>query len=226
MRPGENSSGRMVIAIHKKQEGDIISEQSIHITALDKETYDSTAQVLKAAIPYADRTTGKFLAVYARFLEFKKTLDYFNQPEPQIKICALSGSKPSPEEILHDLKKYSDPNQAEMIDRMLNILQMTKFLEKYKELEKSPEFAQMMRMMKAFGSDHDARSFSGQTMQEPADPPPQPDSNKAADPSLAIADLMNQLKHPDGINQLKNMLTPEQRQMYETIMSMNSQNSN
>ena len=77
MRPGENSSGRMVIAIHKKQEGDIISEQSIHITALDKETYDSTAQVLKAAIPYADRTTGKFLAVYARFLEFKKTLDYY-----------------------------------------------------------------------------------------------------------------------------------------------------
>lgn len=228
----------------KNKGDDFISDPTIKITEFDKETYDATAQVLKAAIPYADHTIGKFMAVYAKFLELKKILAYFEQPESRLQICSVPGQKPTPEEMLSDLKKYSEPSQAEMIDRMLNILQMTKFIEKYKELEKSPEFARMMNMMNNFaqtqpaasgGTSFGNTSASAQTPNTAAnlahalnalsssDSTSGMDTTKMPDASV-IANLMNQMKQPGGMEQLKNMLTPEQRQMYETLVAMNQQN--
>jgi len=211
------------------KERDII-EPGIHMTELDRETYDSAAQILKAAVAYAQPSAGKLLAVCAKFLELKKTLDYFSQPDKNLSICALSGNRPSPEEMLSDLKKYSDKNQAEMIDKMLNILHMTQFLEKYRELEKSPEFNTMMHMMKSMGNMNPSGRESTYT------PPPaaytssgsgtfnqssgQQDTFQMPD-AATLSTLMNQMKQPGGAEQLKNMLTPQQRQLYETLSAMN-----
>lgn len=203
-------------AISHLKERDIISESEIKITGLDRETYDSTAQVLKAAVSYTNGASAQLLALMAKILELKKTMDYFHKGAPELSICALPGARPSPEEMLSDLKKYSDPNQSEMIDRLLNFMQMGKFLEKYRELEQSPEFNQMMNMMK---------STMGTTGSRPQNAPPpnpgyyQPQQNQQFQQNQQTQQTIN-------IEQLKNMLTPEQRQMYESLMAMNQNKPN
>lgn len=203
-----------------------VSESNIKMTEMDKKTYDSTAQLIKAAMPYTNAATARLLAVAAKILELKKALECMQHPEPELNICALPGQKPSPEEMLSDLRKYCDPSQAEMIDRMLGILNMGKFYEKYKELESSPEFQKMMHMMKSMqntnpagspGAGHSANggqtvSNAGHTMEDVL--------QAAAD---AMPSSMDQFNNPAMINNLKNMLSPEQRQMFETLMSMNKE---
>lgn len=165
----------------------------VEVTEFDKKACDSTAQLIKAAIPYASAPASRFLAVAAKFLELKNALECVQNTEPTVNICALPGEKPKPEEMLADLKKYCDPSQAEMIDKMLGFFQMAKVYEKYKDMEKNPEFQAMMNMFKnTMGPSFESKS-----------PPPSPAFNS------------------DTFQSLKNMLTPEQQQMYDTLMAMN-----
>lgn len=163
------------------------------------------------------------MAIYAKFLELKKILSYFEKPEPTLQICSVSGRRPSPEEMLSDLKKYCDPSQSEVIDKMLQILQMSKFIEKYKELEKSPELNRMLNILNGMSSSNNSAQASGFS-QEPAGN--FSSHNEKMPGESDIANLMQQIKQPGGIDQLKNMLSPQQRQMYETLLAMNQQNQN
>ena len=127
-------------------------DTSVHMTEIDHLTNDSTAQLLKAALPYTNDSAARLLTVAAKYLEFKKALAYLQKPQSEISICAVPGQHANTEDMLKDLRKYCNASQAEMIDRMLNILQMGKFYEKYKELENSPEFANMMSMFKTMSA--------------------------------------------------------------------------
>ena len=62
---------------------------SIPLTELDKQTYCGPAQMLKAAVSYMDPSSGKMLAMLARMMEFRQTLELFEKE--QISICSLSG---------------------------------------------------------------------------------------------------------------------------------------
>ena len=129
-----------------------MSDTSVHMTEIDQLTNDSTAQLLKAALPYTNNSVARLLTVAAKCLELKKALAYLQKPQSEISICAVPGQHTDTEEMLKDLRKYCNASQVEMIDRMLNILQMGKFYEKYKELESSPEFSNMMSMFKAMSA--------------------------------------------------------------------------
>ena len=129
-----------------------MSDTSVHMTEIDQLTNDSTAQLLKAALPYTNNSAARLLTVAAKYLELKKALAYLQKPQSEISICAVPGQHANTEDMLKDLRKYCNAPQTEMIDRMLNILQMGKFYEKYKELENSPEFANMMSMFKAMSA--------------------------------------------------------------------------
>lgn len=129
-----------------------MSDTSVHITEMDQISCDSTAQLLKAALPYTNASAACALTIAAKFLELKKALAYLKKPQSDVSVCSVSGQHATPEEMLKDLRKYCNQSQTEMIDRMLNIMQMGKFYEKYKELENSPEFATMMSMFKAMSA--------------------------------------------------------------------------
>ena len=129
-----------------------MSDTSVHMNEIDQLTNDSTAQLLKAALPYTNDSAARILTVAAKYLELKKALAYLQKPQSEISICAVPGQHANTEDMLKDLRKYCNAPQVEMIDQMLNILQMGKFYEKYKELENSPEFANMMSMFKAMSA--------------------------------------------------------------------------
>ncbi|HIT05672.1 MAG TPA: hypothetical protein IAB53_03380 [Candidatus Scybalocola faecipullorum] len=175
---------------------------SFHMTELDEKLYDGTAQMLKAAIPYAHKEQAKALAVAAKILELKKALASFGDSGSEISICALpEGRKPTPEELLTDLKKYCEPSQAEMIDRMLGILRMGKLYEKYQELAQTPEFNTILNSLGGLNG-----AFSNVSNRE--NPPV-----SSGRPSESNTDMENSLKA---------MLTPHQLELFERLKaSMN-----
>lgn len=66
----------------------------IPLTELDRQSFQGTSQMLKAAVTYMDPSSGKMLAMLARMLELKQTINLFNQE--QISICSGSdGRTPS-----------------------------------------------------------------------------------------------------------------------------------
>ena len=124
-----------------------MSESEISMTEFDKKFCDGSAQLIKAAIPYVNGNSARIFTVIAKLLELKKALQCLQSPKPEINICALPGQQHDPEEMLRDLRKYCDPSQAEMIDRIINMMNVGKLYEKYRQLESSPEFSKMMSMV-------------------------------------------------------------------------------
>ena len=55
----------------------------IPLTELDRQSFQGTSQMLKAAVTYMDPSSGKMLAMLARMLELKQTISLFNQ-EPEV----------------------------------------------------------------------------------------------------------------------------------------------
>lgn len=122
---------------------------SIPLTELDKQTYCGPAQMLKAAVSYMDPSSGKMLAMLARMMEFRQTLELFEKE--QISICSLSGGKrPGIEDILKYIRKYCSPAEGEQIDQFLNMLNAVRLYNEFSELTKNPDIAAMMNQMNSF----------------------------------------------------------------------------
>lgn len=122
---------------------------SIHLTELDKQTYYGPSQILKAAVSYMDPSAGKMLAMLARIMEFKQTLELFENE--QISICSLSnGKRPGIEEILKDIRKYCSPAEGEQIDQFLNMFNAVRLYNEFSELTKNPDISAMMNQMNQF----------------------------------------------------------------------------
>lgn len=171
-----------------------------------RDLLDNTAQLLKAAIPYAGRPQAKALSVAAGFLEFKKTLDCFGTDDDGLSACSVSSKKTSPEELLHDLRKYCDETQAETIDKLLGMLKMGKLYEKYQQLLNSPEFSKILNSLGSLapsaqnGTYHTDAAFNADV----------PSKNITAPPHHTAAPSEME-------NALKSMLSPEQLAMFEQL---------
>lgn len=188
---------------------------SVHMTELDEKLSDNTAQLLKAAIPYAKKPQAKALAVAARFLELKKTLDCFKSDADELSVCSVSGKKPSPEELLHDLRKYCDEAQTETIDKLLGMLKMGKLYEKYQELLASPEFSKILNSLGSLNTENvhapEAIRASGFTRTGP---------NSAFDADVPQGAAFNPQSMPSPSEMestLKSMLSPGQLAMFEQL---------
>lgn len=188
---------------------------SMHTRPLEEKLSDNTANLLKAAIPYVQPPQARALALTAKFLEFKKTLICFSD-DNELSICSVSGKRPSPEEMLCDLRKYCDSSQAEAIDKMLGMLKMGKLYEKYQELASSPEFSKILNSLGALGGDinQTAAQTDGAIHAQ------------AKNPGFdAAAFMQNFQKSPEMENTLKSMLTPQQLAMFEQLKASMQQHS-
>lgn len=211
------------------------------MSELDEKLTDSTARLLKAAIPYADHKHAGALAVAAKFLELKKAFVCLNDDSDELSICSVPGQRPTPEEMLLDFKKYCEPSQAEVIDKILNLLKMGKLYEKYQELSKSPEFSKILNSLGGLSNSFTQNNENG-AFAHAQDNPQQHsrffntgantsscsgyNSTPSGTPYCNTANPpFNNIPSPgpDMENSLKAMLTPEQLELFERLKSTMNQ---
>lgn len=98
--------------------------EKIPLTEADTASYDSTAQMLKAAMAYVNPSLGKMMAVMAKSIELQHMMQYLNQGG--ISACGVSNRSIPPEEVLRDLRKYCGSKEKEQLDRCLNLIEYGK----------------------------------------------------------------------------------------------------
>ena len=117
----------------------VIDTQNMHLTEADSASYDSVSQMLKAATAYVSPDAGKILAILAKSIELQHMIEYLSSGS--VSACGTGGRQIPPEEILKDLRKYCGPKEREQLDKCLNIMNMAKMYEIYKNLAGTPASA-------------------------------------------------------------------------------------
>lgn len=187
----------------------------IRMTELDNHTFHGVSQILKAMIPYMGVSSGRQMALLARILEIQNTMEFFDNPK-KLSACGVGSKRPEPEEMLKDLRKYMDSSESASIDQMLNMMNMFKMYEKLKD---NPEFGRMFSQMQ-----NAMAAMSNSTQSQSND---RKDHGHHEDDNHTYENPFPNMPNFDGqnsdqmVSQLKSMLTPEQRQMFEALSSMN-----
>lgn len=161
-------------------------------------SYDSTAQMLKAAMAYVNPSLGKMLAVMAKSIELQHMMQHLNQGG--VSACGLSNRSIPPEEIIRDLRKYCGAREKEQLDRCLNMMNMAKMYEMYRNFSGSGDLSAVASMMASAAGTSSAGAgamgadaFSGSNY--------------------------NNSNENDYLRKMQSMLTPEQIQLIRNISS-------
>ena len=128
------------------------------------------------------------MAIYIKFLELNYTIEYFKKHPYPLCGCMEKESSPDIFKMCTELLPYCTESEQKQIEKIRGIIQG---MEMYKEMSKT------MDMMKDFMPD--MSSFGGDFSVDSSD-------SSSENPSPGGFDMMNMLM---------NMLTPEQKQMYE-----------
>lgn len=106
-----------------------------NMTILDQMISDDNLQMMKAALPYIDIQGQRFLSIYAKVLELQKTMTLFQNSSAELTMMSTPETKPSPLEMLNDLKEYANPSMKEGIEGMVNMLTMMELVQIYQSNE-------------------------------------------------------------------------------------------
>ncbi len=166
------------------------SNEHNKVIAFDTLFCTNHIQMLKVILPYMDNKTQKSMAVYIKFLELNYTIEYFKKHSFPLCGCMERESSPDLFKMCSELLPYCTENEKKQIEQIRGVFQS---METYKEMSKT------MEMMKDFMPDINA--FSNASLDDGDTSNPGGNSN-----SQNGFDMMNMLM---------NMLTPEQKQMYE-----------
>ena len=168
------------------------SNERSKVIAFDTLFCTNHIQMLKVILPYMDNQTQKAMAVYIKFLELNYTIEFLKKHP--CSLCGCMEKEPSADiyKICSELLPYCTENEKKQLEQIRSILQS---MEMYREMSKT------MDMLKDFMPDISEFTdiFSKQ------DDSSAEESEKPPDPAGSF----------DMVNLLMNMLTPEQRQMYE-----------
>ena len=86
---------------------------------------DRQLLMLKAAIPYISGSSQKTVAFLEKFMELRRTISLFNNPETSMQICSLpEAEEPVPLQMLEAIRGYCTPQGQETIDMLQNYVQM------------------------------------------------------------------------------------------------------
>ena len=166
------------------------SDEHNRVIAFDTLFSTNHIQMLKVMLPYLDNQMQKFMAIYIKFLELNYTIDFYKRnPYP---VCGCMEKEPYFDlaKMCSELSPYCTAEEKKQIEQMRNIFQG---IEMYKEMAKTME--QMKDFMPDIGS------FSGFPFGSAA-------SSAESDSSSGSGGF-------DMMSLLMNMLSPEQKQMFE-----------
>ena len=166
------------------------SNEHNKVIAFDTLFCTNHIQMLKVILPYMDNKTQKSMAVYIKFLELNYTIEYFKKHSSPLCGCMERESSPDLFKMCSELLPYCTENEKKQIEQIRGVFQS---MEMYKEMSKT------MEMMKDFMPDINTFSNAFSDDSDPSNPGGNNNSQNGF----------------DMMNMLMNMLTPEQKQMYE-----------
>ena len=176
------------------------NEEAENVMAFDALYTTNQIQKIKVLLPYIEPAMQKHLAVYIKYMELQYTLKYVRRHPLQIHGCSLSsgnGEKPDLCALCRQLAVYSSPEEIRQLEQLQNMLQT---------METMQEMSQTMSVLnEIFPEMSAAPPFGSGSVSSDAD-----ETESAQTGSFSALDMM------------MNMLTPEQKAMYEMFQQQNS----
>lgn len=172
-------------------------------------------QKLKVLLPYIEPSMQKHFAIYIKYMELQYTMDYVRRHPFQLCGCSLSSpEKPDLRKICKELCLYSTPEEIKQLEQFQNML---------KTLETVQEMSQTMSAMQEIFPEMSMDSlfenpFSGNNSRTDTDS----DSANGNGESPTSSDDNENSRTSQGspmLDMLMNMLTPEQKAMYEMFQN-------
>lgn len=176
------------------------NEQTLRMTELDYLTAAPHLQMIKAALPYINIQEQRFFSLLVKIGELERTINLFERKEEgELGICSLEGDAPaSPVDMLNAMKPFGTEAEQDFIDLIINFLQGSQLYQSYMDSmdEPEPEIPRRGREREQ------EQSFEN-------------DSRNAASGDGRRNDFF---RFP--IDQLKNMLPPDQQSRLETAQML------
>lgn len=171
-------------------------------------------QMLKIMLPYMDNQMQKSMAIYIKFLEFNYTMEFYKKHPYPVCGCMEKEASPNLYQMCTELLPYCTENEKKQIEQIRNIF---KSMEMYQEMTKT------MEMMKDFMPDMDMSNlFQGfGDFMNPADTSVTDDEQETSKESSSSKDNGSSGSF-DMTQMLMNMLSPEQKEMFELLVGGNN----
>ncbi len=177
------------------------SNERSKVIAFDTLFCTNHIQMLKIILPYMDNQAQKSLAVYIKFLELNYTIEYFKKHPYPLCGCVEKESPPDILKMCAELIPYCTENEKKQIEQIRNIFQgMEMYREMSKTMDVMKDFMPDMADFMNFTPEKDASAASRSEEASPKE------SGETSSDNRGNFDMMSMLM---------NMLTPEQKQMYE-----------
>lgn len=104
------------------------------MTPFDELLTSPKLQMLKLFLPYTPDSNQQFLGVFIKFMELEHTISFFQNSRTALHNQTFqNGKPPSPADMLKDLKPYMPPQQSEMMDTFLNIMNIMEMASTFQE---------------------------------------------------------------------------------------------
>lgn len=147
------------------------------MTPFDKLISSNDLQLMKLIIPYTTLANQHILAIFVKFLELNRTMNFFHRPQQNIHTQTFEKSFSSPLDIVDEIRPYLPEAERNSLDSILNVFNMM----------------QMLQTMTKMASQNDKQS-----------------DTDGFDPK----------------DMVKEMLTPEQQEMFQMYSAMFQENNN
>jgi len=124
-------------------------DKTMQLTDFDSVTGDPHLQMLKAALPYVNVPEQRFLSIFVKFQELRRTIALLDEEENAVLgICSLGeSSRRSPLDMLEAMKPYGNPQEQDFLDMLCGLLQGIQLGNQYQEIQN--RFDTMTMMMQA-----------------------------------------------------------------------------
>lgn len=167
------------------------NEEATNVMAFDALYTTNQIQKFKVLLPYIEPSMQKHLAVYIKYMELQYTMNYVRKHPFQISGCSIpSEEKPDLRSLCRQLSLYSSPEEIRQLEQLQNMFETLETMQEMTQtMSALQEIFPDMSAAPPFGSDS---VFSDSEGAESAQTGP-----------FSVMDMM------------MNMLTPEQRAMYE-----------
>ncbi|NLL77265.1 MAG: hypothetical protein GX235_08460 [Clostridiales bacterium] len=166
------------------------------ITAFDVLFTNNHIQILKIIIPYFDSQMQKQLSIYVKFLELQYTISYYQSRSYELRSCAIKKEEFNINKICSEILPYCTKEEKQKVEQIMG---MFRSIDMYKEMSKTFELMKELfpeGFEEGFGNDFSFGAFS----------------DAASDASGASEKNHTNMNMTDL---LMNMLSPEQKAMFE-----------
>lgn len=201
----------------------------------DKILTTNRIQILKTALPYVDAPFQKYLAIYIKFLELQYTISYFKSHSFPF-LSSPSQKEDSSSELpflqmFHEMKEYCGEEEKKRFEQIFQMFQAFQMYEKYQSLFQNMDLSAFTNgdnpgdfssLFQSLAGNPDFSSlFQGGGKDIKAAWAGETEEDKENEPISPNEHGEEEKKESSGpnVNFLKNMMSPEQKEMYERFLS-------